>query len=251
MVKQSSEVLTFKAWKENTKERVISWSQGDRSCYRYGHHYLYETVTWTNLYCYTSHTLRDDETTEGLLEPFGGTVENLYEPEGYGTPFFKTLEDAFNFCNFFLENRPLFGGDVVALDVEGQKTVPPEESEPEKPSPHLFDLWDQLNRTDCFVFMYDRGGRGRHLFSYGSVLHSHERLWRAVEALNWEWEDLKRVCNAWLEHTNAYQKAVALEILWHYDPQTAWLEQLLEDTRRQIAERLQPNVVAEEPREGK
>lgn len=103
--------VTYSEWiKTAHVVEHLSCGSFDRGIYKVGHHYIYETITWRSDYYYTSHSLPFGEATDKHLRYFGATLEHLYDPDGYGAPFFKTLEDAFNFCNYYAANRNLLGG---------------------------------------------------------------------------------------------------------------------------------------------
>jgi hypothetical protein len=106
-----SACLTYAEWLKTAQVvEHFSWSSYDRGVYQVGHHFIYETTSWKGAYYYTSHCLPFGESTAEQLRYFGATLENIYDPDGYGAPFFKTLEDAFNFCNYYAANRNLLGG---------------------------------------------------------------------------------------------------------------------------------------------
>jgi hypothetical protein len=112
-------LLTFTQWRETTTPLDVSYGLIFRSMYRLGNHYIFEPETARlSIYYYTSHSLPDTQECKLLLEPFGATLEQIYDPEGYATPFFTTLEDAFNFCNYFSEHESLFGAPAPLPEEE-------------------------------------------------------------------------------------------------------------------------------------
>jgi hypothetical protein len=109
--KTVSACLTYAEWVKTAQVvEHFSWSTHDRGVYQIDHHFICETTSWKGAYYYTSHCLPFGEGTDAHLRYFGASLENIYDPDGYGTPFFNTLEEAFNFCNYYAANRKLLGG---------------------------------------------------------------------------------------------------------------------------------------------
>jgi hypothetical protein len=60
----------------------------------------------------------------------------------------------------------------------------------------LWNFQSYLQREGCFVSMFDNT-KTRHMSAYGTVLHSEERLIKALQTAHFTHDEMRELCKAW------------------------------------------------------